>query len=68
MGVVVSTERIRPNQFSLELPSDLREGLEKLKEQHGAPVAVSIRRAIAAYLEAQGIGQKGGAQKTKRRK
>jgi hypothetical protein len=45
------TDRARPNQFSLEIPPDLREGLLLLKERDGVPVAESIRRAIRAWLE-----------------
>jgi hypothetical protein len=47
------TDRARPNQFSLEIPPDLREGLLLLKERDGVPVAESIRRAIRAWLEAR---------------
>jgi predicted DNA-binding protein len=61
-------DRERPNMFSFELPPDLREGLEALRERDGAAVAVSIRRAIETWLELKGIRQKGGTKKTKARK
>ena len=47
------SDRERPNQFSFELPPDLRDGLLLLRERDGAPVAESIRRAIRAWLEAK---------------
>ena len=64
----VRNDRARPNQFSFELASELREGLERLKAEHGTPVSESIRRAIAAWLDAKGITQKGGAKKPTRAK
>ena len=64
----VSEDRTRPNQFSFELPPNLREGLEALKARDAAPVAESIRRAIADYLVAKGITQqKGGTSKRTRK-
>jgi hypothetical protein len=60
--------RLRPNQFSFELSTELHEGLKQLKAEHGTPVAESIRRAIAAWLDSKGITQKGGAKKPSRGK
>jgi hypothetical protein len=37
--------------FSFDLDPDLKEGLELLKERDGAPLAVSIRKAIRLWLE-----------------
>jgi predicted DNA-binding protein len=61
-------ERERPNQFSFELSPELRHGLEELKDRDGAPVAVSIRRAIAIYLETKGIKLKAEGGKTRKRR
>ena len=61
-------DRERPNQFAFELPPDLRHGLTELKDRDGAPVAVSIRRAIATYLEAKGIKLQAEGGKRKKRK
>ena len=44
-------DRTRPNMFSFDLDPDLKEGLEVLKERDGAPLAVSIRKAIRLWLE-----------------
>ena len=66
-NVPVSDDRARPNQFSFELPPHLREGLEALRVRDAAPVAESIRRAIAAYLETKGIAVKGGTSKKTRK-
>lgn len=46
-----TSDRQRPNMFSFDLPPELKEGLELIKERDGAPVAESIRRAIRAWLE-----------------
>ena len=61
------TERTRPNQFSFELDPELRDGLLRLKERDGAPVAVSIRRAIQAWLEVKDAVP-GGARRVTGRK
>jgi hypothetical protein len=37
------------------IPEDLLAGLKALKDEHGTPQAVSIRRAIAVYLAEKGI-------------
>lgn len=65
--MLAKKDRQRPNQYSFELPADLREGLEALRDRDAAPVAESIRRAIAAYLETKGIGVKGGPGKKTRK-
>jgi hypothetical protein len=60
-------DRLRPNQYSFELPPHLREGLLALWDRDAAPVSESIRRAIAAYLESKGIAVKGGTSKKTRK-
>ncbi len=45
-------------RVSFFLPANLEAGLKALKEEHGTPEAESMRRAIAAYLEAKGVKRK----------
>lgn len=46
-------------QFTgVRLDPDLVAGLERLREDHGAPISESIRRAIRGYLEAKGVIEK----------
>lgn len=40
---------------SLELPPDLKEGLEAVKVRDGIPQSEQIRRAITAWLEEKGV-------------
>lgn len=42
----------------IRIDEDLLDGLDALKERDGAAVAESIRRAIRAYLVAQGVIEK----------
>jgi hypothetical protein len=51
---ITMAPRMRTSVF---LDPELVEGLKALKRQHGTPEAESIRRAIAAYLTAQGVTQ-----------
>jgi predicted DNA-binding protein len=50
---------------SLELPPELKAGLDAVKERDGVPQSEQIRRAIRAWLQAQGVIEK--ADKGKRR-
>jgi predicted transcriptional regulator len=43
-------------RVSFFLDDDLEAGLEALKRKVGIPKAEAIRRAIAEYLERQGVG------------
>jgi predicted DNA-binding protein len=43
----------RPYTFHID--PELADGLKALKEKHGTAESESIRRAIAAYLEQQGV-------------
>ena len=56
-------------RVSLFIPQDQLAGLEALKEEHGTPVAESIRRAIGAYLAEKGVKppHKAGRRPTKRK-
>ena len=49
------TKRDRPNMTSLELPAELKAGLDAVRERDGVPNSEQIRRAIRAWLEAKGI-------------
>jgi hypothetical protein len=40
---------------SLELPRDLKAGLEAVKERDGIPQSEQIRRAIRAWLVERGV-------------
>ena len=40
---------------SLELPSELKEGLEAVKVRDGIPQSEQIRRAITAWLQEKGV-------------
>ena len=42
----------------IRLDEDLFDGLERLREEHGAPISESIRRAIREYLERKGVIEK----------
>jgi hypothetical protein len=52
---VSQTKKRRYNFF---LSDDLRLGLAKLKARDGVPESESIRRALARYLEEQGVIKK----------
>ena len=43
--------RERPYMTSLEIPADLKAGLDLVKERDGVPQSVQIRKAIRAWLE-----------------
>lgn len=45
---------------ALRFDLDLIAGLEELKRRTGAPVAEQVRRAVAVWLEAQGVTAKPG--------
>jgi hypothetical protein len=56
-------------RISLFIPQDQLDGLEALKEEHGTPVAESIRRAVDAYLTEKGVNvARKGASGAKKRK
>jgi predicted DNA-binding protein len=55
-------------RVSFFLDSHLEEGLKALKEAVGIPQAEAIRRAIAEYLERQGVGSKAGRKRADTRK
>ena len=40
---------------SLELPPELKEGLEVVKDRDGIPQSEQIRRAITAWLDEKGV-------------
>ena len=48
-------ERLRPAMTSLELPPELKAGLEAVKVRDGIPHSEQIRRAIRAWLTEKGI-------------
>ena len=52
-------------RISFFIDPSLDRGLGELQERYGVPKAESIRRAIAQYLEAQGV-MKGGASRKRR--
>jgi hypothetical protein len=57
------TKRTRLSFF---LDPHLLEGAERLKAQHGTPVAETIRRALTGYLTDKGVlTQPGGKKKTR---
>lgn len=39
----------------IRIDEELLDGLDRLKESDGTPVAESVRRAIRAYLEARNV-------------
>lgn len=41
--------------YNFYIDPELAEGLKELKARTGAPESESVRRALAAYLESQGI-------------
>ena len=47
--------RLRPAMTSLELPPELKAGLEAVKVRDGIPHSEQIRRAIRAWLTDKGI-------------
>ena len=49
------------------ISEDLDAGLKALKQEHGTPEAVTIRRALAAYLAEKGVLQTGGKAKAVKR-
>ena len=55
-------------RISFFIEPALKRGLSELQERYGVPEAESIRRAIAQYLEAQGVTErtKGGASRKRR--
>jgi predicted DNA-binding protein len=58
---------------SLELPPELKSGLDAVKERDGIPQSEQIRRAIRAWLEGKGIEievprKVGAKQKTRSRR
>ncbi len=55
-------------RVSFFLTADLEAGLKALKEEHGTPEAESMRRAIAAYLEAKGVKRKKPKRRTGKEK
>jgi hypothetical protein len=57
--------KIRPNVFTFELPPELRAGLEEMRERHGTPVAVSVRRAIQVWLKENRVTTATKGQRTK---
>lgn len=46
--------RDRPHMTSLEIPPDLKAGLDFVKERDGVPQSEQIRRAVRAWLEERG--------------
>ena len=48
-------KRDRPHMTSLELPPELKEGLEAVKVRDGIPQSEQIRRAVTAWLEDKGV-------------
>ena len=55
-------------RVSLFIDETLIAGLDKLKEEHGTPHAVSVRRAIALYLTDKGVKTESLKKKTRDRK
>lgn len=49
------TERQRPHMTSLELPPELKAGLDAVRVRDGVPQSEQIRRAVRAWLESKGI-------------
>ena len=48
-------ERTRPHMTSLELPPELKAGLDAVRERDGVPQSEQIRRAIRVWLDAKDI-------------
>ena len=55
---------------SLELPPELKAGLDAVKVRDGIPIAEQIRRAIRGWLDGTGINvsERAGSRTTKRTK
>lgn len=41
--------------FMVRLPESYRGPLERMKREHGRPITESVRRALDAYLKANGV-------------
>ena len=54
------------HRVSLFLSEAQEAGLAAMRERDGAPAAVSIRRAIDAYLKQKGVSAQPKKRKTKR--
>ncbi len=49
---------------SFRLSDDLLDAMDQVREKHGTPYSVMIRRALHMWLDAQGISVKPAAKRT----
>jgi hypothetical protein len=48
----------KPRTLTVRIDADTNDGIKEIQERYGTPISEQIRRALAMWLEAQGVKKK----------